>query len=139
MGHYSQILQISVRCLMEVFTDNNPLTYVLTITKWDATSHRWVAALSNYTCSIIYKPSKNNQDVDALSTIQWSEKIKMKFQLELSLGKSKHLMAMLKFFATVPEVKIICSEIMSNLARLQLTRAKPDTRSHPKANSRSNS
>ena len=32
----------------QVFTDNNPLTYVLTTAKLDATGHRWVAALSNY-------------------------------------------------------------------------------------------
>ena len=37
----------------QVYTDNNPLTYVLTTAKLDATGHRWVAALSNYTFSII--------------------------------------------------------------------------------------
>ena len=30
----------------QVYTDNNPLTYVLTTAKLDATGHRWVAALS---------------------------------------------------------------------------------------------
>lgn len=39
-----------------VFTDNNPLTYVLTSAKLDATGHRWVAALSSYNFSITYKP-----------------------------------------------------------------------------------
>ena len=38
----------------QVYTDNNPLTYVLTTAKLDAMGHRWVAALSNYTFSIIY-------------------------------------------------------------------------------------
>ena len=51
----------------QVFTDNNPLTYVLTTAKLDATGHRWVAVLSNYTLSISYKPGKNNKDADALS------------------------------------------------------------------------
>ena len=37
----------------QVYTDNNPLTYVLTTAKLDATGHRWVAALSNYNFSII--------------------------------------------------------------------------------------
>lgn len=32
----------------EVRTDNNPLTYVLTSAKLDATGHRWLAALSTY-------------------------------------------------------------------------------------------
>ena len=31
----------------QMFIDNNPLTYVLTTAKLDATGHRWVAALSN--------------------------------------------------------------------------------------------
>ena len=50
----------------QVFTDNNPLTYVLTTAKLDATGHRWVAALSNYTFSITYKPGKGHVDADAL-------------------------------------------------------------------------
>ena len=32
----------------EVYTDNNPLTYILTTTKLDATGQRWVASLTNY-------------------------------------------------------------------------------------------
>ena len=50
----------------QVFTDNNPLTYVLTTVKLDATGHRWVAALSNYTFSILYEPGKANRDADGL-------------------------------------------------------------------------
>ena len=30
----------------DVFTDNNPLTYILSTARLDATGHRWVAALS---------------------------------------------------------------------------------------------
>ena len=59
----------------QVFTDNNPLTYVLTTAKLDATGHRWVAALSNYTISITYKPGKGHVDADALSCIKWPEAI----------------------------------------------------------------
>ena len=59
----------------QVFTDNNPLTYVLTTAKLDATGHRWVAALSNYTFSITYKPGKGHVDADALSCIRWPEAI----------------------------------------------------------------
>ena len=57
----------------QVYTDNNPLTYVLTTAKLDATGHRWVAVLSNYTFSIIYKPGKAHHDADALSPIKWPE------------------------------------------------------------------
>ena len=56
-----------------VYMDNNPLTYVLTMAKLDATGHRWVAALSNYTFSIIYKPGQGHKDADALSHIKWPE------------------------------------------------------------------
>ena len=46
----------------QVYTDNNPLTYALTTAKLDVTGHRWVAALSNCTFSIIYKPGKGHYD-----------------------------------------------------------------------------
>ena len=43
-----------------VLTDNNPLTYVLTSAKLDATGHRWLAALAAYDFDIIYRPGKTN-------------------------------------------------------------------------------
>ena len=64
----------------QVYTDNNPLTYVLTTAKLDATGHRWVAALSNYTFSIIYKPGKGHKDADALSHIRWPEAMELDSQ-----------------------------------------------------------
>ena len=36
-----------------VFTDNNPLTYVTTTAKLDATSHRWLASLSNFNFKLV--------------------------------------------------------------------------------------
>ena len=51
----------------EVITDNNPLTYVLTTAKLDATGHRWLAALSNFQFSISYRKGVNNADADGLS------------------------------------------------------------------------
>ena len=51
----------------EVQTDNNPLTYILTTAKLDATGHRWLAALSIYEFSLKYRPGKQNIDADALS------------------------------------------------------------------------
>uniref|UniRef100_A0A8C5QIG0 ribonuclease H n=1 Tax=Leptobrachium leishanense TaxID=445787 RepID=A0A8C5QIG0_9ANUR len=48
-------------------TDNNPLTYVLTTAKLDATGHQWLAALSGFRFSLKYRPGVNNRDVDALS------------------------------------------------------------------------
>ena len=63
-----------------MYTDNNPLTYVLTTAKLDAMGHRWVAALSNYTFSIIYKPGKGHKDADALSRIKWPEAMELDSQ-----------------------------------------------------------
>ena len=51
----------------EVCTDNNPLTYVLTSAKLDATGHRWLAALNTYNFSLKYKSGKLNGDADGLS------------------------------------------------------------------------
>lgn len=51
----------------EVRTDNNPLTYILTSAKLDATGHRWLSALSTYNFSLKYRPGRNNIDADSLS------------------------------------------------------------------------
>ena len=38
----------------DVYPDNNPLTYILTLVKLDATGQRWVASLANYDFRIFY-------------------------------------------------------------------------------------
>ena len=38
-----------------MFTDNNPLTSLLTTAKLDATGQRRVASLTNYNCKLHYK------------------------------------------------------------------------------------
>ena len=53
----------------DVYTDNNPLTYILTSAKLDATGQRWVASLANYDFRIFYKSGKSNVEADALSRI----------------------------------------------------------------------
>ena len=55
----------------EVHSDNNPLTYVLTMAKLDATGQRWVTALANYHFKITYHSGKQNIDADAPSHIPW--------------------------------------------------------------------
>ena len=50
----------------DVVTDNNPLTYIFTTAKLDATGQRWLAELSNYNCSS-YRSGKRNGDADGLS------------------------------------------------------------------------
>ena len=51
----------------DVFTDNNPLTYVLSSAKLDATGHRWLAALSSYDFKLTYRSGRSNGDADGLS------------------------------------------------------------------------
>ena len=57
-----------------VRTDNNTLTYVLTTAKLDATGHRWLAALSGYNFSLVYRAGRKNQDADALSCLPSTDK-----------------------------------------------------------------
>jgi hypothetical protein len=56
-----------------VITDNNPLTYVLTKARLDATGHRWLASLANYNFSLKYRPGSANIDADILSRLPRSE------------------------------------------------------------------
>lgn len=61
-----------------VRTDNNPLTYILTMAKLNAVRHRWLAALATYDFNIQYRPGRHNIDVDLLSrqcsdSEQWAD------------------------------------------------------------------
>jgi hypothetical protein len=53
-----------------VYTDNNPLTYVLSSAKLDATTQRWIAALPSYNFEIKYRPGVNNADAAFLFLIE---------------------------------------------------------------------
>ena len=49
-----------------IFTDNNPLTYILTTAKLNATGHRWVAELADFDFFIKYRPGKIHKDADTM-------------------------------------------------------------------------
>ncbi len=51
----------------KVYNDNNPLAYVMTSPKLDATRLRWVSELADFNFQIFYKPGHKNQDADGLS------------------------------------------------------------------------
>ena len=53
----------------DVYTDNNPLTYILTSAKLDACGQRWVVSLASYDFGLFYKTGKTHMDADALSHI----------------------------------------------------------------------
>ena len=52
-----------------VCTDNNPLTYVMTMPNLDAIRHRWVAAMAGYNLEIEYVRGMDNKVADALSHV----------------------------------------------------------------------
>ena len=57
----------------DVYTDNNPLTYINRTAKLDAVGQRWVAALASYMFNMHYQTGKTNTATDALSHIKWAE------------------------------------------------------------------
>ncbi len=50
-----------------VYTDNNPLTYIMSTAKLNAVGYRWVGELSDFRFDIKYRPGKMNVDADVLS------------------------------------------------------------------------
>ena len=52
---------------VEIWTDSNPLTYVLTTPNLDATGHRWVAGMALFDFSLKYRKGSTNVVADALS------------------------------------------------------------------------
>lgn len=50
-----------------IYTDNNPLTYVMSTAKLNAVGYRWVGELSDFRFDIKYRPGKANADADTLS------------------------------------------------------------------------
>ena len=63
--HFRDYLHYSPK--FTVFTDNNPLAYILTSAKLNATGLRWVNELADFHFDIRYRPGKTNADADTLS------------------------------------------------------------------------
>ena len=55
----------------DIYTNNNPLMYILTMAKLDARSHCWVEGLANYNFQLYYRAGKTNIDVNALLRVSW--------------------------------------------------------------------
>ena len=68
-----------------MYTDNNPLTCVLTSAKLDACGQRWVAKLANYNFTIKYKCGLSNVAADALSRISWPDILADNEDLDIDL------------------------------------------------------
>ena len=70
---------------LTVYTDNNPLTYVLTSARLNATGHRGVAELSDFNFTVKYRTGTANRDADALSRMpmeQYISECKEEFEPE---------------------------------------------------------
>ena len=52
-----------------VWTDNNPLTYVLTMPNLDTMGHRWVGALASFQFELEYQKGTDNRAADMLSQV----------------------------------------------------------------------
>lgn len=52
-----------------IYTDNNPLTYVMSTAKLNAVGHRWVGELADFHFDVKYRPGKSNTDADTLSRL----------------------------------------------------------------------
>ena len=50
-----------------IYTDNNPLTYVMSTAKLNSTGYGWIASLADFEFTIKYRPGKANIDADFLS------------------------------------------------------------------------
>ena len=58
-----------------VLTDNNPLTYVLSSAKLDATGQRWAFALGLFNFDIYYRAGLKNADADGMSRYPYEKMI----------------------------------------------------------------
>ena len=55
--------------LLVVWTDNNPLMYILTTPNLNATGHRWVGTLASFKFTLEYQKGADNGVADALSWV----------------------------------------------------------------------
>ena len=60
-----------------VWTDNNPLTYVLMMPNLDATGHRWVGALASFQFKLEYQKGTDSGAVDVLSRVPISHSLEI--------------------------------------------------------------
>ena len=105
----------------DVYTDNNPLTYILTSAKLDAIGQRWVASLGPYNFSLHYNPGCHNTVADSLSRIPW-ENVVFQDEVDYNIVKAMvHKGEMNSTSNTEPELlfddcKIYMKQLVSSLA-----------------------
>ena len=68
---------------LKVYTANNPLTYVLSSAKLNATGLHWIGELADFNFTIHQRPGKSNIDADALSRMPSDDVAYMKTYTEM--------------------------------------------------------
>ena len=93
--------------------DNNPLTYVWTTAWLDDTGHHWVAWVAVYNFNIQYEKDKTIIEADALSRVDWGEKI--------SAESVKVILNMaMEGMSTLAEVCAHSFQVCSNMGNINL-------------------
>ena len=118
MEHFKEYLAYSP---FVVRTDNNPLTYVLTMPNLDTTGHRWVRALALFQFELEYQNSTNNGTADALSQVPISHSREtVQSLLEGAIVRAANWSE-----AKVSEELLKEHEHLSQEARVQVTKLEP--------------
>jgi hypothetical protein len=94
------------------YTDNNPLTHILTSPKLDATGQRWAAALGEFDFELFYRPGASNVDADALSRYPYQkvdddeEEERIKMDTEVVRTMCSALMTSQPLIDTLPAMNL---------------------------------
>ena len=111
------------RGTFEVYTDNNPLTYVLTSAKLDAMGQRWIASLANYDFKIFYWSGHLNVDADSLSRIPWDMEQTYDTPLDTVLVKSAIIQSRVSIKIPIFSNALITANELVIRSDLQLTKS----------------
>ena len=107
----------------EVYTDNNPLMYVLTSAKLDAMGQRWIASLANYDFKIFYRSGHLNVDADSLSRIPWDMEQTYDTPLDTVLVKSAIIQSRVSIKIPIFLNALITANELVICSNLQLTKS----------------
>jgi transposase InsO family protein len=98
----------------EVFTDNNPLLFIMKLSKPNTTIQRWISELAEFTFSVHYRPGVVNRDADCLSRLpldiaQYTDLCKE----STSLDTFQAMVAAVESceWPGLPEIKVCASEL----------------------------
>ena len=104
-----------------VQTDNNLLTYVLTMPNLDTTGHRWVSTLASFQFELEYQKGANNGAADTLSQVPISHT----WQTVQSLLEGAIIRAANRGEAKANEELLEEHEHLSREARVQVAKLEP--------------